>query len=430
MPWWSSWNTACCASVPVPPQVTGAVGRVDRLAVGGHRLAVRFHLELLEIEGQQPQPLVIGEHARASGSRASRRRDGRRRRRAAARSRAGSAKRKWRSISAAPSSNSSNASQPSASAARHADRAPQRIAPADAFAERQDAGLVDARLDRRFGLGGDRDDPAVGIGDARPRAASRAPRSMLASVSAVVKVFEATTTRVVAGSSVLHRIVERRAVDVRQEAHVEPRRRRPSASTSSAGPSTEPPMPMCRTPVTSPNAPPRSHRPARACAAGARRRGRRRPARRCRARRHGSPARPSLGLTISPGEQRVARRGEAHAARRASTNCVDQRLVEMGLRPVEIDAGDARSVRRLSRSGSAANSSSSRFISGCCSSAIAAPHNGAGRQLPPRLDLGRARPKQAARCARRPLRRAHEAAPHPTSRRKAPASLAPLRPAR
>ena len=63
MPWWSSWKTACCASVPVPPQVTGAVGHVDRLAVVRHRLAVRFHLQLLEIERQQPQPFVIGEDA-------------------------------------------------------------------------------------------------------------------------------------------------------------------------------------------------------------------------------------------------------------------------------------------------------------------------------------------------------------------------------
>ena len=26
VPWWRSWNTACCASVPTPPQVFGAVG--------------------------------------------------------------------------------------------------------------------------------------------------------------------------------------------------------------------------------------------------------------------------------------------------------------------------------------------------------------------------------------------------------------------
>ena len=40
-------------------------GPADRLALLRHGLAVRFHLELLEIEGQQAQPLVIGEDAAA-----------------------------------------------------------------------------------------------------------------------------------------------------------------------------------------------------------------------------------------------------------------------------------------------------------------------------------------------------------------------------
>ena len=47
---------------------------------------------------------------------------------------------------------------------------------------------------------------------------------MFASVSSVVNVFDATTTSVVAGSSVLDRIVERSPVDVGEEAHVELRR--------------------------------------------------------------------------------------------------------------------------------------------------------------------------------------------------------------
>src|SRR3954464_12028685 len=34
----------------------------DRLAFLRHGLPVRFHLELLEIEGQETEPLVIGEH--------------------------------------------------------------------------------------------------------------------------------------------------------------------------------------------------------------------------------------------------------------------------------------------------------------------------------------------------------------------------------
>ena len=45
---------------PAPGHRRGRV--IDRLAVDGHRLAVRFHLELLEIERQQPKPLVVSEH--------------------------------------------------------------------------------------------------------------------------------------------------------------------------------------------------------------------------------------------------------------------------------------------------------------------------------------------------------------------------------
>ena len=32
-----------------------------RFVLGGHRLTVRFHLQLLEVEWQQPQPLIISE---------------------------------------------------------------------------------------------------------------------------------------------------------------------------------------------------------------------------------------------------------------------------------------------------------------------------------------------------------------------------------
>ncbi len=78
---------------------------------------------------------------------------------------------------------------------------------------------------------------------------------MFASVSAVVKVFEATTTSVVAGSSVLTASSNASPSMFDRKRTLSLARRRPSASTSSAGPSTEPPMPMCSTPVTLPNAP-------------------------------------------------------------------------------------------------------------------------------------------------------------------------------
>ncbi len=68
VPWWSSWNTACCASVPTPPQVIGAVGSLTGVPSDGDALAVRFHLELLEIARKQPQPLVISEHRARLGA--------------------------------------------------------------------------------------------------------------------------------------------------------------------------------------------------------------------------------------------------------------------------------------------------------------------------------------------------------------------------
>jgi hypothetical protein len=43
-------------------------GAADRRAVERHALAVRFHLQLLEIGGEQPQPLVIGEDGAGLGA--------------------------------------------------------------------------------------------------------------------------------------------------------------------------------------------------------------------------------------------------------------------------------------------------------------------------------------------------------------------------
>ena len=80
------------------------------------------------------------------------------------------------------------------------------------------------------------------------------------------------------------------------------------------------------------------------------------------------------------------------------------RLVEMGLGPVEIDARRPRSVSRLSRSGSAANSSSSR-LDRLLSRPLPRAHNARAAQLPPRLDLAAARRKQARAMRLRSYRR-------------------------
>jgi hypothetical protein len=54
--------------VPTPPQVIGAWRRPTGEPSMLHALAVRFHLELLEIGGEQPQPLVIGEDRAGLGA--------------------------------------------------------------------------------------------------------------------------------------------------------------------------------------------------------------------------------------------------------------------------------------------------------------------------------------------------------------------------
>ncbi len=201
MPWWSSWNTACWASVPVPPQVTGALGRVERLAVRGHRLAVRFHLELLEIGRQQPQPLVISEdRARLApqlldiepvGEGGEQRRIG-----APAR-RSGNGGPSPPRLRAIPRTRPSRAPAPPRSRPRSTANSARRRPRANG---RMRVSSIPAST-ARFGRGGDRDHPAVR--DPRPRAArsQSSAAAMLASVSVVVKVLDATTTSVVAGSS-------------------------------------------------------------------------------------------------------------------------------------------------------------------------------------------------------------------------------------
>ena len=61
VPWCSSWKKACWPLVPGSPQTSGPVGVVDRRAVERHALAVRFHVELLQIGRQPRQALVVGD---------------------------------------------------------------------------------------------------------------------------------------------------------------------------------------------------------------------------------------------------------------------------------------------------------------------------------------------------------------------------------
>ena len=49
VPWCSSWNTACCAFVPAPPQRIEPVSAATGSPVGGDPLPVRLHPELLEV---------------------------------------------------------------------------------------------------------------------------------------------------------------------------------------------------------------------------------------------------------------------------------------------------------------------------------------------------------------------------------------------
>ena len=60
VPWCSSWKKACWPLVPGSPQTSGPVGVVTALAVERHLLAVRFHVELLQIGRQPRQALVVG----------------------------------------------------------------------------------------------------------------------------------------------------------------------------------------------------------------------------------------------------------------------------------------------------------------------------------------------------------------------------------
>ena len=58
-----SWKKACWPLVPGSPQTTGPVAVLHGRAVELDVLAVALHLQLLEIGGEAPEPLVVGDHA-------------------------------------------------------------------------------------------------------------------------------------------------------------------------------------------------------------------------------------------------------------------------------------------------------------------------------------------------------------------------------
>src|SRR5205823_6095763 len=103
------------------------------------------------------------------------------------------------------------------------DRAPQRITAADAFAELQDAALVDTNLQRGLWVSGHADQLPMRIGNAR----LAQPAERRVEVGQGLERAERLRRNDNEGRrwiKSLHRLIERRPVDVRQELHVELRR--------------------------------------------------------------------------------------------------------------------------------------------------------------------------------------------------------------
>ena len=135
---------------------------VDRLHVGSDALAVALHLELLEVVGKQPQPFVIGEHrARLAAAHAGVIEIGETRAQHQIGGAVGVAEMFVHRLG--PGEHGAEIVHPHRHRDREADRGPDRIAPADAFLERQDARFIDAPFDRAFGIGGQRDHAAARV---------------------------------------------------------------------------------------------------------------------------------------------------------------------------------------------------------------------------------------------------------------------------
>ncbi len=131
---------------------------------------------------------------------------------------------------------------------RQPDRRPQRIAPADGFGERQDVRLGDAERRRLRRRGGDRDAPPARIGDAARRQPVERARGVGHRLERGEGLRHDHHPRR-SGIAPRQRAFERDPVDIGDDMD----RRAvlgascPSASSSSAGPSAEPPMPMWMT---------------------------------------------------------------------------------------------------------------------------------------------------------------------------------------
>ena len=214
VPWWSNWKTACWASVPTPPQTIGAVARPAGAPSSADALAVQFHLELLEIGGQQPQPLVIGEDGAGLGAAdvgvIAVDEGGEHGRVGVERREAEMAVHRRRAFEQALERVPAERQR-----GRKADRRPERIAAADASRRRAGSGSRRRRIRSPCpGAAVSAIDPAIGIGDAAPPPASRSAERALSIVSLVVKVFDAIDeqgrVRIEAGD----RFLERGAVDV------------------------------------------------------------------------------------------------------------------------------------------------------------------------------------------------------------------------
>ncbi len=157
-----------------PDHRAGGVGQ--RLAVHRHALAVRFHLQLLQVGRQPREALVVGQHGAGLDSRRSggtRRRQAQQQRQVVApaaaaemavhrvRRRAGSARKCF---------------GPDRDRDRQADRPPQRVAPADPVPEAEPRSGIDAEFGGLLEVGRQRREVAPDLVGAEPaRRTSRAP---------------------------------------------------------------------------------------------------------------------------------------------------------------------------------------------------------------------------------------------------------------
>ena len=136
---------------------------INRAAVRLHALAVALHLQLLKVAWQEPQPLVIGEAGAGLAAtqagvieiaeRGAQRQVGKA---------IGFQKMPVHCRGTVQKFGKFIPAQRQCD--RKADRRPQRIAPANAFVERQHPGFIDAPFDRLVGISGQRHDPSERIG--------------------------------------------------------------------------------------------------------------------------------------------------------------------------------------------------------------------------------------------------------------------------